>query len=122
MMRFIRLTALALTSVAMLTLAVTNRQQVTLYIDPLTNKDVAAAIQAPFFVIIFACLIAGVILGAIVMWLGQSRWRRQAKIRAGEVMKLKRDMALLETELASIKKGRRNLSSTLFGAERGLPH
>ncbi len=122
MIRFLRLAVMALLAMVILTLAVTNRQDVTLYLDPIAKKDVASAIQAPLYVVIFLCVMIGVVLGAISMWIGQGRWRRQAKARSGEVHKLKRELALLETELANLKKGKRNLSATLFGTERGLPH
>jgi uncharacterized integral membrane protein len=122
LLRFIRLTVIALLAVVILTLAVTNRHDVTLYIDPIAGKDVASAIQAPLYVVIFACVMVGVLLGALSMWIGQGRWRRQAKARSSEVQKLKREMALLETELSSLKKGKRNLSAALFGTERSLPH
>ena len=122
MLRFIRLTVMVLLAVVILTLAVTNRQDVLIYLDPIAGKDFAPAIQAPLYVVIFVCVMVGVVLGALSMWVGQGRWRRQAKARSSEVQKLKREMALLETELASLKKGKRNLSAALFGTERGLPH
>jgi len=120
--KFIRFTVFTLISVVILALAVANRHAVTLYLDPLSPRDIAAAIEPPLFLVILLSAIAGVTFGAFAVWLSQGRWRRQAKIRGAETIKLKRSLALLEVELAEAKKTRPALAAKFFGSHQGLTH
>ncbi len=122
MTRFIRLTLLAVITLVILALAVANRQSVPLYIDVLAKRDVEHAIEAPLFFIIFVSLFAGVLIGAAAMWMGQARWRRQAKARAAEVQKLKKDLTLIEKEISTLKTKRSGIAAALLNTERGLPN
>lgn len=122
MTRFIRLTFLAVVTVVILALAVANRQSVPLYIDVLARRDEAHAIEAPLFFIILVSVIVGVIIGAAAMWAAQSRWRRQARLRAAEVQKLKKDLTLIEKEISTLKTKRSGIAAALLGAERALPN
>jgi hypothetical protein len=121
-MRFLRLTFLAIVTIAILALAVANGHHVTVYLDPFAPQDSAFAVEMRLFAVVLLCLIAGVMTGAVTMWFLQGRWRRLAKQRGAEVQKLKRDAALMETELQSVKRNKRNGMAGLFGGERGLPH
>ena len=122
-MRFLRLTLLAVVSIAILALAVANGHHVTVYLDPLAPRDSASAIEIRLFAVVLLCVITGIMIGAVTMWFMQSRWRRLAKQRGIEVQKLKRDAALMETELQSVKRNKRSGVAGLFSSgERGLPH
>jgi hypothetical protein len=122
-MRFLRLTFLSIVTIAVLALAVANGHYVTVYLDPLAPKEGGTAIEMRMFAVVLLCVIAGVIIGASAMWFMQGRWRGLAKKRGVEVQKLKRDLALMETELQSVKGTKRSGLAGLFGgSERGLPH
>jgi hypothetical protein len=121
-MRFIRLTLLTIVTIAILALAVANGHYVTLYLDPLAPRDTAVAIEIRLFAVVLVCVIAGIVIGSIVMWFLQGRWRRLAKQRGAEVQKLKRDLTLMETELQSVKGSKRSGVSALFGGERRISH
>lgn len=65
-------------SVALIMLAVANRHSVGLVVDPI-GGDGALTLQAPLFLVVFGALIAGVLIGGIVVWLSQGRYRRAAR-------------------------------------------
>ncbi|MBA4790603.1 MAG: DUF1049 domain-containing protein [Rhizobiales bacterium] len=60
-------------------LAVANRRAVPVSLDPFSPDTSALTLQVPLFVIIFGALILGVVLGGAVSWLGQGRFRREAR-------------------------------------------
>ena len=80
--------------------AVANRQAVTLSFDPFSATSPAYALTLPLFIVVFALLIIGVIVGGTAVWLGQRRIRRarrrlDAEVAAlhGEIDGLRRDVA-----------------------------
>jgi uncharacterized integral membrane protein len=77
--------------------AVANRQAVTVSFDPLSSASPAYAATLPLFVLIFVLLIAGVLIGGLAAWIGQSKWRRSAR-------KLDADMRALRDEMDTIRR------------------
>lgn len=65
-------------SLGLIALAVANRHDVSLVLDPFAH-DAALAVQVPLFVLIFATLILGVLLGGMAVWVKQGRFRRAAR-------------------------------------------
>jgi uncharacterized integral membrane protein len=79
--------------------AVANRQAVTLSFDPFSSTSPAYAVTLPLFIVVFALLIVGVIVGGTAVWFGQRRIRRarrrlDAEVAAlhGEIEGLRRDV------------------------------
>lgn len=68
----------------LVTLAVANRQNVVLTLDPFNPSDPAIAINLPLYAYILAALIAGVLLGGAATWISQGQWRRAARTRGHE--------------------------------------
>ncbi|HEY6024097.1 MAG TPA: LapA family protein [Pseudolabrys sp.] len=77
--------------------AVANRQSVTVSFDPFSSASPAYAATLPLFVVIFAVLILGVLIGGIAAWIGQAKWRRVAR-------KLDADVRALHQELETIRR------------------
>ena len=80
--------------------AVANRQAVTLSFDPFSSTSPAYAVTLPLFIVVFALVIIGVIVGGTAVWFGQRRIRRarrrlDAEVAAlhGEIDGLRRDVA-----------------------------
>jgi uncharacterized integral membrane protein len=71
-------------------LAVANRQTVPVSFDPFGANDSAFIAHLPLFVLMFATVIAGVLIGGIAAWLKQSKWRRRAR-RLGHELRRTRD-------------------------------
>jgi uncharacterized integral membrane protein len=74
--------------------AVANRQTVTVSFDPFSSTAPAYAATLPLFVVIFAVLILGVLVGGIAAWIRQSKWRRAARRLEGEVRALHQEIDL----------------------------
>jgi uncharacterized integral membrane protein len=64
----------------LITLAVANRHEVRLTLDPFRPETPVLSLVLPFYVYLFASLIIGVLLGGTAMWLSQSGWRRSARL------------------------------------------
>jgi uncharacterized integral membrane protein len=80
------LIVLALVLVA---LAVANRQLVTVSLDPFDQADPALVLTLPLYLVIFALLIGGVVLGGCAAWLRQSGWRARARRAEAQVKALR---------------------------------
>lgn len=68
----------------LITLAVANRHSVRLVLDPFRPESPVISVVLPFYGFLFGALLIGVLLGGTATWLSQGRWRRMARIRAGE--------------------------------------
>ncbi len=77
--------------------AVANRQTVTVSFDPFSSTSPAYAATLPLFVIVFAVLILGVLVGGIAAWIRQRKWRRAAR-------KLDSEARALHAELETIRR------------------
>lgn len=82
-------------------LAVANRHVVRLVLDPISPEAPIAALEAPFFVYMFAALLIGVILGGIATWTTQRKWRKAARQRSLEAHEWRREAERLGREMAS---------------------
>jgi uncharacterized integral membrane protein len=74
--------------------AVANRQTVTVSFDPFSSAAPAYAATLPLFVVIFAVLIIGVLIGGCAVWLRQGKWRRSARRLGDEVRALQAELDL----------------------------
>jgi hypothetical protein len=63
----------------LVTLAVANRHEVRLVLDPFRPENPAISLAMPLYAYIFIALVAGVLLGGTATWLSQARWRRGAR-------------------------------------------
>ncbi len=66
------------------TLAVANRHDVQLVLDPFRPENPVISVGLPFYAYLFGALFLGVIAGGTAVWLGQSHWRRTARARLQE--------------------------------------
>lgn len=72
-------------AVILVTLAIANRHNVQLVLDPFRPETPSLSLMLPFYAYLFAALVAGVILGGFATWITQRHWRRSARVRAHEV-------------------------------------
>lgn len=59
--------------------AVANRHWVTVSFDPISKDNPWFAISMPAFVLLFAGIFIGLMVGGVVVWLRQGKWRKQAR-------------------------------------------
>lgn len=79
-------------AVVLVAFALANRQTVTVSFDPFSSTAPAYAVTLPLFIIIFAVLILGVLVGGLAAWLRQGKWRRSARRLEAEVHALHDEM------------------------------
>ncbi len=73
-------------------LAIANRQIVLMSFDPLPW-----AVELPLYLLLFATLLLGLIVGMAAEWWRGRRWRREARQRRREAMDLTRELGALKT-------------------------
>jgi hypothetical protein len=71
-------------AILFVTLAVANRHGVRLVLDPFRPTDPVLSLVLPFYAYLIGALLIGVVLGGVATWIGQARWRRNARQRAAE--------------------------------------
>lgn len=98
MIRYLRILLLGLLGIGLLTVAMANRASVTVRLLP---EDLAGltgltwAMELPLFLIIFAGIIAGVLIGFVWEWFREYGHRATASQKSREVAKLERELAVL---------------------------
>ena len=103
-MRYFRYAVLAIIAVVMITVALANRESVTLSLLPADLAvllGVAAdsnSIQMPLFVVIFVGILAGVFLGFVWEWLREHKFRAEAARERREAERLAKEVAALKTD------------------------
>src|SRR5262245_6818262 len=85
-------------ALVLITLAVVNRTETTLILDPFGGRSYA--LQAPFFLFLLVAFALGLIVGGIATWFRQGKWRRTAREGARERRELRQQTDRLERELA----------------------
>jgi uncharacterized integral membrane protein len=65
----------------LVTLAVANRHEVRLSLDPFRPEAPVLSLVLPFYAYLFAAMLVGILLGGFAMWLSQARWRRSARVQ-----------------------------------------
>ncbi len=63
----------------LVTLAVVNRHEVRLVLDPFRPENPVISLALPLYAYLFIAVLVGVLLGGAAMWLSQARWRRNAR-------------------------------------------
>lgn len=71
-------------AILLITLAVANRHDATLVLDPFRPENPAIALQLPFYAYLFAALALGIVAGGTAVWMSQGRWRKTARMRTQE--------------------------------------
>lgn len=100
-MRTIKLILLALIMIAIVVLAVANREPVTLQLLPQGLSSIAQrSIELPLFAVGLLSILTGMALGYILEWLREHKHRRLAAEKAREAAALNREVGRLRRETA----------------------
>ena len=97
-MRYLKYLFLAVLGAILVAIAVANREVVTLR---LVTDDTAAflglpyRIELPLFVVIFAALVAGILVGLVWEWFREYQYRAEASRKRRDAESLKRDLGKL---------------------------
>ncbi|MGL4237870.1 LapA family protein [Tabrizicola sp.] len=99
MIRYLRLLFLGLVGLTLLVVALANRAPVSVRLLP---EDLAALtgltweMSLPLFVVIFGGIVAGVLIGFVWEWFREMKHRSTASVKAREVARLERELAVLK--------------------------
>jgi uncharacterized integral membrane protein len=112
MTRLLLAILMILAAAAMVAFAIANRTPVSVSFDPFDPADRAYVATLPLYLLAFAILILGVVLGGVVGWFNRGKRRRHrrrlevelARVRA-EFDRAKRDAALREMRGAPSPQG-----------------
>ena len=100
-MRTIRYAFLAILALGLIAVAFGNRDLVTLRLLPSELDNIvgfAWTINLPLFIVVFASIIAGLIIEFIWEWIRESTVRSEAAKHKSEAHELKREVRKLKTE------------------------
>jgi putative membrane protein len=107
MFRYLRYVFLAVLAILLLTVALANRGVVTLNALP---ADIAAfanlnlALALPLYMVIFASIVAGLMIGFVWEWFREHKHRSSARERAREITRLERELVVLRRETPAAPK------------------
>ncbi len=98
-----KLVVMAAAAILFVTLAVANRHDVTLVLDPFKPESPVFSLTGPFFLYLFSTLFFGIVLGGVASWLSQGKWRKTARQRTREAYKWKQEADRLnqDSEIAA---------------------
>lgn len=98
MIRFLRLLCLGILGICLLTVALANRPAVLIKALP---DDLSAflgvkwQIELPLFLIIFASIVVGLLIGFVWEWARETKIRSTASTKTREVTRLERELATM---------------------------
>ncbi|MFN8831777.1 MAG: lipopolysaccharide assembly protein LapA domain-containing protein [Labrys sp. (in: a-proteobacteria)] len=96
--RFASLLVLVPVAALILVFAVANRRPVLLSFDPFNVDAPAFSLSAPLFLVLFAVLMIGVVLGGAASWLRQGRHRRAAREAREQVQRYEAELSRLRDQ------------------------
>lgn len=87
--------------IILVAIAIANRHPVSLVLDPFNPETPALAVSLPFYAYLIGALVVGVMLGGTATWVGQSRWRRTARIQGQRAQRYEAEAERLTRERES---------------------
>lgn len=100
-MRYVRYLCIAVFAVALISVALANRDMVSLKILPTEVSGYFAMnpeVQMPLFIVILGSIIAGLLVGFVWEWIREYSQRAEAARQAREMRRLEREVARLKGE------------------------
>ncbi|MEY8883326.1 LapA family protein [Donghicola sp. XS_ASV15] len=100
-MRYIRYAFLAVIAVVLVAIAAANREAVSLQLLPEGLADIAGwnfMIELPLFLVIFASVITGLLIGFVWEWMREHKHRAEARRQKNAAQNLNREVEKLRGE------------------------
>ena len=91
--RFVLIAVFVPLAIVLVALAVANRGGSAFTLDPFNPGNPALTWQLPLFVLLFAALALGIVIGSLTTWLKQGRYRKLARQRGQEAEVLRQAAA-----------------------------
>lgn len=86
-------------AIVLVAFAVANRHLVLLSADPMSVDQPLYAISLPLFVVMFATLFVGVVIGGVAVWFSQGAYRKEARSKRAEAKRLARERDVQKEQL-----------------------
>jgi uncharacterized integral membrane protein len=87
--RFLKAVVLIPFALIVVLLSVANRQPVMVSFDPISRGAPALGLELPLFVVLFAAVMLGVLIGGLVVWTSQGKHRRAARQHRRDLQRLR---------------------------------
>jgi uncharacterized integral membrane protein len=100
MKRFLTYLVLFPVGVIIILFALANREVVSLSLDPFSPDTPALSFTAPLFLVLFAVLMLGVLIGGCASWLRQGTHRRAARRARADADRYRAEAERLRSQLA----------------------
>ncbi|MEQ6248717.1 LapA family protein [Sulfitobacter sp. HNIBRBA3233] len=100
-MRYVRYLCIAIFAVALIAVALANREIVSLKVLPAEVSGLFALnprLELPLFIVILGSILAGLLIGFIWEWIREYAERAEAAKQAREMRRLEREVARLKAE------------------------
>ena len=100
-MRYIRYACIATFAVALIAVALANREVVSLRLVPTEVSGwfaMTPAMEMPLFIVIFGSIVVGLLVGFVWEWIREHNQRAEAARQAREMRRLQREVARLKGE------------------------
>ena len=104
--RFLQAIILVPVAGALVAWAIANRQAVVVSFDPFDPANPAYTLALPLYLLVFAILIAGVVVGGIATWIEQGKWRKAKARLAAEFAKTRAELENVKSESAKMVNSR----------------
>ena len=91
--RFMLIAVLVPLAIILVALAVANRGVASFTLDPFNPGNPALTWQMPLFVLLFAAIALGMLVGSVATWVKQGRYRKLARQRSQEAEVLRQAAA-----------------------------
>lgn len=104
MIRYLRLVFLGLLALSLIAVAIANRDMVRVRLLPDDLAELTGltwGMELPLFLVIFAAIIAGVLVGFVWEWFREAGIRGKANAKSREVVRLERELATLRDQKGS---------------------
>jgi uncharacterized integral membrane protein len=66
-------------AILLISFAVANRQWITVSLDPISRETPWLSVSMPAFLLLFIGIFLGLVVGGMVTWWRQGKWRKQAR-------------------------------------------
>jgi len=117
--RFLKAILMIPAFAVLVALAIANHQPVTVSFNPFDSSDPDLAVTVPLYLVGFAVLIAGVVVGGIATWLKQGKRRRIGSSLAAENVMIRSELTYLKGQMA--KRDGRSPTHPTGSATKTLP-
>ncbi len=77
-----------------ISIAISNRQDVRIGLEP-----IPFSVEFPLYIVMFACLLVGILIGGLVVWWRDGAVRRRARRAEGQAGDLKNELTVKEKAL-----------------------